>query len=152
MRALVLLLLCFPAAVISQALDPLPQRAVAQAASTPPIPPAPAFGWVLDQSAQTIPAVFGSASLTGIGLGSLPTQAPDGAGNIDGPALLGQNASNPLVQSYALQDPTQASLAAGTLFFYYADARIIGSRASLAGSFLCRRVGSGMRKSLENGD
>jgi hypothetical protein len=117
MRALVLLLLCFPAAVISQALDPLPQRAVAQAASTPPIPPAPAFGWVLDQSAQTIPAVFGSASLTGIGLGSLPTQAPDGAGNIDGPALLGQNASNPLVQSYALQDPTQASLAAGTTVF-----------------------------------
>lgn len=114
MRRFVLFLLCFPASVIGQVLDPLPQQTMAQSEATPPIPPAPAFGWVLDQSAPVIPPAFGAASLTGIGLGSLPSQAPDGAGNIDGPALLGQSEINPLVQSYALQDPVQGSLSAGT--------------------------------------
>jgi hypothetical protein len=86
----------------------------AQAESTPPIPPAPTMGWVLDRSVQTIPPVFGSASLNAIGLGLLPMPAPDGAGNIDGPALLGTNATDQLVKSYALTSPLQASFSGGT--------------------------------------
>lgn len=117
MRWLAIVLLGVPVMAVAQVQDATSTPIAAQAEAALPIPPAPVLGWVLDRSAETIPPVFGSASLTEIGSGLMPSQAMDGAGNIDGPALLGSNTSSPMVHSYGLQNPLLASLSAGTTVF-----------------------------------
>lgn len=77
-------------------------------------PPHPEIGWVFSSAgAETSPA-FGSVSLQSIGQGASPSIAVDGAGNIDGAALIGGVPSGVPVSYYAAESATEASLSSGT--------------------------------------
>jgi hypothetical protein len=78
------------------------------------IPPKPTMGWVLDGNAATIAPAFGDASLLSAGAGSSPPVAQDGAGNIDGEALVGGSLNGQPVSHYALKSTSLPSLSAGT--------------------------------------
>lgn len=115
MHRLALLFLCTPGFLLSQVRN-APADAV-QAESTTLTVPAPTFGWVLDRSAQAILPAFGSGALVASGTGAFPGQVLDGAGNIDGSALLGASPLGRPTQSYVLNNPFVASLSNQTTVF-----------------------------------
>ena len=78
------------------------------------IPPRPALGWILRNDGATIKPAFGDVVLGSVGLGAGPSVAADGAGNIDGAALIGGVPAGAPVNHYALESATEASLSAGT--------------------------------------
>ncbi|MGB6691448.1 MAG: hypothetical protein WBE76_26735 [Terracidiphilus sp.] len=115
MRSLVLFLLILPTVAAAQ--EPGADSAERNAsieASPAVIPPRPQWGWILKDNAGTIHPVFGDAVLQSVGTGASPGLAADGAGNIDGAALVGGVPSGQPLGSYALQSPAEPTLLAGT--------------------------------------
>jgi hypothetical protein len=72
------------------------------------------MGWIFSSGGKTIEPAFGDAPFISSGQGVDPELALDGAGNIDGAALIGGSASGQRSSSYALESPTQPTLLAGT--------------------------------------
>ena len=112
---------CFPhiAAILALALAPFPVaaqesgNAVETAPAASPVPN-PTMGWILDQHTASIAPVFGSQPLETSGAGSAPAIALDGAGSIDGAALVGGIPSGAPVTSYALSSAAEPTLLSGT--------------------------------------
>lgn len=115
MRSMMFLLLALPSVAAAQGpASILVGDAESAAASPSEVPPRPMMGWVLESNLATIPAEFGPAALESAGKGSSPAVALDGAGNIDGAALIGGLPSGKLLDRYALKNADQATLQAGT--------------------------------------
>lgn len=76
--------------------------------------PRPTAGWILRNDGVTIHPVFGDAALGSVGAGAGPSVAADGAGNIDGAALIGGVPAGGPVTSYALDSAADGSLSSGT--------------------------------------
>jgi len=114
-RSLVLFLLVFPAVGAAQAQDPA-SGAYPESSETSPavILPRPQWGWILKDNAGKIQPVFGDAALESSRTGTSPGLAADGAGNIDGAALVGGVPSRLPLGDYALQSPAEPTLPAGT--------------------------------------
>lgn len=114
-RGLTILLVGFSSIAAAQQVEPDSVSSIA--ASPKAVSPAvsrPQMGWVLDTSAARIPAAFGTSSLESAGPGSSPAVARDGAGNIDGAALLGGLPAGTLLADYSLASANEASLSSGT--------------------------------------
>jgi hypothetical protein len=114
MHRLAIFFLCTPCVLFAQLRDASPKPEAAQAESSSPILPAPTMGWVLDRGTEVIFPAFGQAPLLAAGHGPFPGEARDGAGNIDGPALLGAMATGETFPDYVLDNPSDVSHAAGT--------------------------------------
>lgn len=115
MGSLAAFLLILPSAATTQQPDSaakLPEPETAKASAG--IVPKPTLGWVLENNTSKIRAAFGGADLESFGTGSSPAIALDGAGNIDGAALIGGVPLGSPLDHYALTSPSDASLAAGT--------------------------------------
>jgi hypothetical protein len=106
-----LILLPFASAAQEAAPDAAPRSIVS---SPSIIPPKPSMGWVLDDNEASIPAAFGDTALEAEGTGTSPGVALDGAGNIDGAAIVGGVPTAKPVRSYALKSAAKPTLAAGT--------------------------------------
>ena len=76
--------------------------------------PKPTLGWVLETNRSPVPPVYGAAELLSSGTGSSPALARDGAGNIDGAALVGGVPSGTPLGRYALTSAAEATLSSGT--------------------------------------
>lgn len=87
-----------------------------QAAAVPAsaLPPLPTMGWIFSSNGKSIPSVVGEAPLNSTGNGEAPLAAKDGAGNIDGAALVGASISGEMVHDYTLPFSGEVSLSAGT--------------------------------------
>jgi hypothetical protein len=113
MRSLAALLLLIASIVAAQ--TPAADLGVeGESSSSSTIVPKPTMGWVLDTNKPTIPAQFGGEAFESVGTGPSPPLAGDGAGNIDGKALIGGVPSGKPLSHYALKSSDQPTLAAGT--------------------------------------
>jgi hypothetical protein len=99
----------------AQTPDPLSGSKAARKDSGPSvIPPDPRMGWVLNNNSAAIAPVFGDQPLESDSTGAMPAVALDGAGNIDGAALIGGVPTGLPLSLYAIQPQSAPSLAAGT--------------------------------------
>ena len=110
-----LLLLFFPGSAPAQQPQAMPDRDAAKMENAPSsVPSNPAAGWVLRSDGATIGPAFGDAALESVGQGASPSIAADGAGNIDGAALVGGVPGGDPVTQYALGSATEGSLSSET--------------------------------------
>jgi hypothetical protein len=114
-RSLVFFLLILPTALAAQEPSATSSTHAETIEASPAVtPPRPQWGWILKDNAATIRPVFGDAALQSAGNGASPGLAADGAGNIDGAALVGGVPSAQPLGSYALESPAEPTLLAGT--------------------------------------
>ncbi len=114
-RFAVLLLLALPACFPAQETDSTPRARPESIESAPAVaPPRPTLAWVLSNDGVEIHPAFGDVSLQRASQGTSPEVAGDGAGNIDGAALVGGVPSGVPVTNYALQNAAEASLSSAT--------------------------------------
>ena len=90
------------------------RTAEAEANSVSAAIPRPTMGWILDSNQTTIKAQFGGQPLTATGSGSNPALALDGAGNIDGAALVGGLPNGVAVRTLVLNSPGEPELSTET--------------------------------------
>ncbi len=77
-------------------------------------PPRPTLAWILRSNGATIGPAVGDIALESVGQGANPAVAADGAGNIDGAALIGGVPGGDPVTQYALKNAADGSISSGT--------------------------------------
>ena len=104
-----------PERVSAQATKPSFGERAASIETSPSVAiPRPALGWILRNDGATIKPAFGNAALESVGQGAGSGVAMDGAGNIDGAALIGGVPGGDPVNHYALESAADGSLSVGT--------------------------------------
>jgi hypothetical protein len=115
MRFAALLLLLFPTWVAAQEPSAASRSRAASIEASPSVAiPQPQWGWILEDNGMTIRPVAGVASLETAGVGASPAVTSDGAGNIDGAALVGAVPSGKVLSHYAVGNAGEPTLEAGT--------------------------------------
>jgi hypothetical protein len=115
-RSLALFIVFIPPSVVAAQQPSVVSESLDTSIETSPalIPPRPTLGWILKDNQSSIVPAFGDAPLESTETGTSPAVASDGAGNIDGAALVGGVPTGAAVSHYALKEANQATLLEGT--------------------------------------